>query len=102
MMTTIDLLIFIIMLMAAALVWLAGYAWQQRQRAKSQEQRGDENWMWAELHRQEADAARARLHVMERRYATLQSLYADLVRRRLAQGYITIARNVAWKRQRRR
>ncbi len=101
-MTALDVTIFVIMLLVGALVWLAGYAWQQRQRAAAQQKRGDELWMWAELHRTEADAARARLHVMERRYATLQSLYANLVRRRLAQGYITIERNVAWKRQRRR
>lgn len=101
-MTTIDALIFAIILMAFALIALAAYAWQQRQRASSQQQRGDENWMWAELHRQEADAARERRHVMERRYATLQSLYANLVRQRLAENFTLIERNVAWKRQRRR
>jgi len=101
-MTDLDAAIFVIMLLVGALVALAAYAGRQRQRAAVQQKRGDELWMWAELHRTEADAARARLREVERRHVNLQTLYADLVRRRLAQGYITIARNVAWKRQRRR
>ena len=53
---------------------------------------GDENYMWAEHGRLEAEAAIARLHTMQRRYANLQTLYTDLVRRRLAESTPMIIR----------
>ena len=90
--TVLDIAGFAVIALTAALVTLATYA--QRVRA-------EENFMWAEHHRTEADDARARVHVLERRYATLQSLYADHVRRRLAENYPLIERNITWKRQRR-
>lgn len=90
-MTDLDGAIFVIMLLVGALIGLAAYAGGQRHRAAVQEMRGDENWMWAELHRHEADAARERLRDVERRHANLQTLYANLVRRRLAESTWIVA-----------
>lgn len=99
-MTAIDGKSAAIIILVLACLYLAIYAFEQRQVVAAQRKRAEENWLWAELHRTEADAARARVHVLERRYATLQTLYANLVRRRLAQSYSLIDRNLA--RQRRR
>lgn len=101
-MTAIDGKRAAIIILVLACLYLAIYAFEQRQVVAAQRKRAEENWLWAELHRTEADAARARVHVLERRYATLQTLYADLVRTTLAQNYPLITRNIAWKRQRRR
>lgn len=92
-MTAADLFAAISLALAIASVTCAVYAWQERQYARRQEIRGDENWMWAEHHREEADAALRRVHVMERRYANLQSMYGELVRRRIAANTSLIVRN---------
>lgn len=97
-----DLLLFIIVILIGACGAMAWRLHQQRLAAVAATKRSEEWWLWAELHRTEADAARARVHVLERRYATLQTLYADLVRKRLVQNYPIIERSIAWKRQRRR
>ena len=99
--TVLDIAGFAVIALTAAIVTLATYAWQEHAAATRQRVRAEENFMWAEHHRTEADDARARVHVLERRYATLQSLYADHVRRRLAENYPLIERNITWKRQRR-
>jgi len=96
-MTDLDVAIFVILLLAGALVGLAAYAGRQSQRATVQQIRGDELWMWAELHRTEADAARARLREIEHRHANLQTLYADLVRRRLADSTWIVSADRRWK-----
>jgi hypothetical protein len=86
----------------AVSIALGIYAWREHRRANAQQRRGDEWWMWAELHRTEADGARTRLRDVERMHANLQTLYADLVRQRLADSFTLIERNAARKRQRRR
>jgi hypothetical protein len=96
-MTDLDAAIFAIMLLVGALVALAAYAGRQRQHAAVHEKRGDELWMWAELHRIEADAARARLRDVERRHVNLQTLYADLVRQRLAGSTWIVIADRRWK-----
>ncbi len=97
-----DLLLALIVLLLAVVAVLTALLHQQRQATSAATKRAEEHWCWAELHRTEADAARSRVHVLERRYATLQSLYVDLVRRRLAESYGIGERNITWKRQRRR
>lgn len=91
-MTLADLLGLTTFLFASTSIALAVLAWQERQRAARQEKRGDENYMWSEHYRLEADAAIARLHTLQRRYANLQTLYVDLVRRRLAESTSIIMR----------
>jgi hypothetical protein len=91
--TVIDTSTAAIILLSLACIYLAIYAFEQRQHARRQQIRGDECWMWAEHHRDEADAAQRRVHVLERRYANLQSMYAELVRRRIAANTSLIARN---------
>lgn len=91
-----GLVVAMLIVAVAVLAWLVHVA---RREAASQQRQAEENWCWAELHRQEADAVRKRLHVMERRYATLQSLYADLVRQRLADNFVIIKRNAARQRR---
>lgn len=92
-MTAIDGKSAAIIILVLACLYLAIYAFEQRQVVAAQRKRAEENWLWAELHRTEADAARARVHVLERRYATLQSMYGELVRRRIAASTSLITRN---------
>jgi hypothetical protein len=93
-----DLLLFIIVILIGACGAMAWRLHQQRLAAVAATKRSEEWWLWAELHRTEADAARARVHVLERRYATLQTLYADLVRQRLAANWVIVQRHRAWRR----
>lgn len=97
-MTVIDAPTAAIIILVLACLYLAIFAIEQRQAAAAQRKRAEEHWLWAELHRTEADAARARVHVLERRYATLQTLYADLVRQRLAANWVIVQRHRAWRR----
>ncbi len=95
-MNALDLAIAVIIMLAAAV--LAVLAWQEHAAATHQRQRAEEHWCWAELHRTEADAARARLHVLERRYATLQTLHAEKTRLLLARNYPIIEAHVIARR----
>ena len=98
--TALDLAIAVIIMLATVAAVLAVLAWQEHAAAIHQRQRAEENWCWSELHRSEADAARARLHVLERRYATLQALHAEKTRLLLGKNFTLIERNVrrqVWK-----
>lgn len=96
--TALDPAIAAIIMLAAACIALAITAWQEHAAAIHQRQRAEENWCWSELHRTEADAARARLHVLERRYATLQALHAEKTRLLLARNYPIIEAHVIARR----
>ena len=97
-----DLLLSIIAGLLTACGALAWRLHQQHQATTAERERGDENWLWSELHRTEADAVRQRMRHLEMRHANLQTIYAELVRACLAQHYPLIERNITWKRQRRR
>ncbi len=99
-MSTMELWVVLMAVSTTTVLVLAVYARQEHERAERQQQRADEWWMWAEEHRREADAARAQLREMERMHANLQTLYTDLVRRRLAENFAVIAGYTSRKRQR--
>lgn len=96
--TALDLAIAVIIMLATVAAVLAVLAWQEHAAAIHQRQRAEENWCWSEFHRTEADAARARLHVLERRYATLQTLHAEKTRLLLARNYPIIEAHVIARR----
>jgi hypothetical protein len=96
--TALNLAIAVIINLATVAAVLAVLAWQEHAAAIHQRQRAEEHWCWAELHRTEADAARARLHVLERRYATLQALHAEKTRLLLARNYAIIEAHVMARR----
>jgi len=92
-----TLLLVMAVTVAAVLLWM----WRDAEReCKMQRRNAEELACWGELQIEEINALRSRLEAAERRHANLQQVYANLVRRRLAQSYSLIDRNLA--RQRRR
>lgn len=96
-MTALDLACFLLAVLTAACITLTAYAWHEHAAATRQRIRAEELATWADLYQSEADAARRRLHVMERRYTTLQTLHVDASRRLLARNFA-----IEFERKRRR
>ena len=82
---------------AAVLLWMWRYA---ERKCNAQRRQAEELACWGELQIEEINALRTRLAAAERRHATLQALYANLVRSRLAASLPIIERNAKWQRRR--
>ena len=92
-----TLLLVMAVTVAVVLTWM----WRDAEReCRAQRRQAEELACWGELQIEEINALRQRLDAAERRHANLQQVYANLVRRRLAQSYPLIEHNLT--RQRRR
>lgn len=86
-MTALDLACFLLVVLIAACITLVAYARQEHDAATRQRIRAEEQAAWADHFQADADAARRRLHVLERRYITLQTLHAEASRKLLARNF---------------
>jgi len=99
-MTALDLAVLIIILLTAACVALAVYAWRERRRATKSTQSAAALAICADMHLQDMDNLQRRLDAAERRYASLQAIYVVLVRWRLAQNFAIVDRTIQWRSRR--
>jgi len=106
-MTALDFTIYLILVLAAACLFLALYARQEHADAEHQRRRADrlsreaqEHLLWSdEYQRQARQLARQNLDLAERNSA-LQALYALRTRQLLAKNFDLVAANLEWKRSR--
>ena len=90
----------VMLLLLAALVAALAYAEDRRNELARERIRREEADAWAEQFERDAENQRTENARLSEQVATLQMLYAERTRDLLAQNYMIIATNVAWKRRR--
>jgi hypothetical protein len=87
-------------IMAIALIAALAYAEDRRSALARERIRREEADAWAEQFERDAESMRTENARLSEQVTTLQMLYAERTRDLLAQNYMIIATNVAWKRRR--
>lgn len=99
-MTTLDLAVLLIIVLAVACLFLSLYARQEHAQAKAQQRRGEELFCWADAYQHDLAAAQHKLAAQHKRIGALQDLHALRVRQLLAANYPIIDRAKNWRHQR--